>query len=214
MVLDKLTHPDLRGDEFADTLSPIIDAIGMDVREGLSMVRERNLIVEGICDHLYVSAAARQLLPGLLVETNIFPAFGAHTVPTFASLFVGWGLPFAVLLDRDSAGNKTKAKLEQELLLEGDCIVQPRDATTIEDLFSTEDFRSLLREVDGRLTMEAGERPSEAITRQGVDKVLIANCYSELMSKGTFKATQKTHGNLRRLLEDVARAAGVKKEAK
>lgn len=204
IVLDKLTHPDLRGDDFADTLSPIIDAIGMDVRDALSMVKPRNVIIEGISDLLYLAAAASFEMPELLSDVNLFPGFGAPTVHYFASLFLGWGLPFSVLLDRDAAGDQAADRLKKDLLLKDIQIVRLRNAIAIEDLFSSEDFGTLLRELDSSLKLKSQERPSEAVKRLGVDKVLLAAKYSELVSKGKYKPTLKTQEGMRRLLTDLA----------
>lgn len=55
-VLDRLTHPDLRGGEFADSLSPVIAAIGIDISQSINFNKERNLFVEGISDLMYLTA--------------------------------------------------------------------------------------------------------------------------------------------------------------
>lgn len=202
-VLDRLTHPAIRGDEFADTLSPILTSLGLDVREALSFVKPHNLIVEGITDHWYLTRWAAELKPELFTSVNVFPAFGAKTIPLFASLFTGWGLPFVVLVDRDNEGEKTKAHLDKHLGVPPDQVVQPKDAITIEDLFSTEDFRKLLAALDASLSIETGERPSAAIERQKIDKVLLARKFSELHTSG-LTLTAKTKTAVQRLLGDIA----------
>lgn len=45
-VLDRLTHPDLRGEDFADSLARVITAIGIDISQSIGFNRERNLFVE------------------------------------------------------------------------------------------------------------------------------------------------------------------------
>jgi AAA ATPase domain len=57
-VLDRLTHPDLRDAEFADSLSPVISAIGIDISQSITFSRQKNLFVEGISDYMYLTAWA------------------------------------------------------------------------------------------------------------------------------------------------------------
>lgn len=54
LILDRLTHPRLRGEGFRDTLSPILTAIGLDIRGALEFVKKKNLLVEGISDCYYI----------------------------------------------------------------------------------------------------------------------------------------------------------------
>ncbi len=59
LILNRLTDRRIKGDVFQDTLSPILAAIGLDVREALTFARPKNLLVEGISDHFYLSGLAR-----------------------------------------------------------------------------------------------------------------------------------------------------------
>jgi predicted ATP-dependent endonuclease of OLD family len=206
VVVDRLTHRLLRGDEFSDTLSPIIAAIGIDIRETLSFAKPRNLLVEGISDRLYLEAFARLKGSDLFDKVNVFPCTGAGTVPLFASLFIGWGLRYGILLDRDEKGQEIRARLMRELGIGSESIVQPHDATTIEDIISADDFRGLLAHLDPALTLNAGERPSVAVKRQRIDKVLLARKFSELQAAGVLQLTQKTTDAVNRLLKELRTA--------
>jgi hypothetical protein len=200
-VLDRLTHPDLRDAEFADSLSPVISAIGIDISQSITFSRQKNLFVEGISDYMYLTAWARTFRPELTEQFNIFPGTGATTIPMLGSLFVGWGFKFIALLDNDDQGHNAHKKLVYELSVPESRIVRTKDAKTIEDLFSQEDFRTLLTGVDASLTLSSGERPSAAIGRQNVDKVLLARSYSEHAE--TISLTRKSEDAIRRLLTDL-----------
>jgi hypothetical protein len=202
-VLDRLTHPDLRGAEFADSLSPVIAAIGIDISQSINFNKERNLFVEGISDLMYVSAWARMFRPELTEKFNIFPGTGATTIPLLASLFIGWGFKFVVMLDNDDQGKSTREKLQRDLLVPAIRIVHPKDAKAIEDLLSAEDFRALLGGLDGSLTLNVGETPTAAIKRQSVDKVLLSRTFSERSSSAKFTLTKKSHDGIGKLLSDV-----------
>jgi predicted ATP-dependent endonuclease of OLD family len=206
LILDRLTHPRLRGDGFKDTLSPILTAIGLDIRGALAFVKKKNLLVEGITDYYYIIAWSTVLRKEIGKEFNIFPGFGASTVPNFASLFVGWGLPFVAILDRDGDGNAAREKLVRELLIDDKVIVQPKNALTIEDLFSHEGFKDLLKALDPAFTIETSETPAKAIRRQRIDKALLARKYAERVSGGLEGLTRKSSDGIQGFLEEVAQA--------
>ena len=202
-ILDRLTHPLLQGGEFKDTLSPIISAIGFDIQQMLTFVREKNFLVEGISDHMYLSTWSRRFHPYFNDQVNIFPGTGASTLPTLASLFIGWGLPFAILLDRDKAGEEAKDRFTNKLAVSESLIIQPKDAVCIEDFFSFEDFRNLLSVYDNTLTLNSGEKPSNAIKRLKLDKVLLARTYAEHANDEQMSLTHKTKNAIDRLFRDV-----------
>lgn len=201
VILDRLTHPTLRGGEFSDTLSPIISAIGLDVRERLSGLAERNLLVEGLSDYIYLTAWMAQLNSPLVGKVAIFPGTGAATLPTLASLCIGWGLTYAVLLDRDAAGLKTAQKFERELGLPPAKIVHPSNAVAIEDVFDAVEFAAMLSRLDSSLAMEPNETPSKAMKRQNIDKILLARKFAE-----NPKLYPKSSQSFSRLLQAVEQA--------
>ena len=121
-----------------------------------------------------------------------------------SSLFIGWGFNFIVLLDNDDQGQNSGKKLERELSVPPSRIVQPKDAKTIEDLFSSENFHTLLSQMDKSLTLNAGERPRSAIGRQNIDKVLLARTYAEQAEK--IDLTKKSEDAIKRLLNDLSNA--------
>lgn len=200
LVLDKLTHQLLRGDDFSDTLSPIISAIGLDIQEALTFAKPKNLLVEGISDRLYLEAWASYVGSDLFASVNVFPGTGARSLVTFASLFIGWGLEFGVLLDRDDIGEEVKQKLLRELSISETRITQPLGALAIEDVFSYDDFRTLLEAFDPTLALKPGEKPTTAIRRLRVDKVLLSRKFSELVSATEIALTATTVEAVHRLL--------------
>ncbi len=205
-VYDRPTHNELRGPDFADTLTPLIQAIGIDISQAFTFHRPKNLLVEGITDHIYLTNWAHLFRPAFNEEVNVFPGYGATTLPTLASLFIGWGQAFAVLLDRDGEGNKTRDLFTRELLVSEDRIVQPRDAIAIEDLFSPGDFRTLLAALDPTLTLNTNESPSASINRQNINKVLLARTYADRVIPGEAVLTQTTQRRIERLLDNLIKA--------
>lgn len=205
-VYDRLTHPELRGQDFADALTTLIQAIGIDLSQAFTFHRPKNLFVEGITDHIYLTNWAQLFRPVFNTEANILPGFGAPSLLTLASLFIGWRQQFAVLLDRDVEGTKMRHRLTRDFLIPEDRIVQPRDALSIEDFFSVEDFRALLATLDPTLTLNSNEDPSAAVKRQNIDKVLLARTYAERVGRGETTLTKRTQDRIERLLDDLAQA--------
>lgn len=205
-VVDRLTHPLLRGAEFSDTLSPILTAIGLDIRQAVAFVRERNLIVEGISDYYYICAWSRLTGIRLLDEMHIFPATGAMSEVTLASLFIGWGIHFVALLDREAIGNAAREKLVRELGVPEARVIQPEQALGIEDLFCEQDFRPLLASLDPALTIQAREKPTAAMKRQQVDKVLLARRFAENQSAGNVNLSVETRDRTTTLLNRIMQA--------
>jgi hypothetical protein len=205
-ILDRLTHPALRGEKHADSLSPVIAAIGLDISQSITFNKKRNLFVEGISDLMYLSTWASMLRMDFNENFNIFPGSSATTIPTLASLFIGWGFKFVTLLDNDQQGKSTRDKLMRQLLVPEARIVQPRDAKTIEDLLSPEDFRGLLHAMDKSLTLNTAETPAAAISRQSVDKVLLARVFSEEAARDRIVLTKKSHDRIGGLLETISGA--------
>jgi predicted ATP-dependent endonuclease of OLD family len=212
IAIDKLTHPLLRKPEANDTLSPILTALGMDVRDGLTLARENNLIVEGISDHSYLSAWIYIYQNEKMKVFNIFPAMGALDVPHIASLFIGWGLDFTVLLDHEPIGDAARKKLEEELGVNEDKIIQPKQASGIEDLLSPEDFKDLLKALDPSLKMESHDTPTKAIKKLGVNKVLLARRYAELAFSDKLKPTERTKNNISKLFDQILESSTIQVE--
>jgi hypothetical protein len=198
IIVDRLTHPVLRGNEFSDTLSPILMAIGLDIRERIGGLQEKNLLVEGFSDHTYLTSWAPLLKSAMHTRLCIFPGTGAGTLTTLASLCIGWGLDFSVLVDRDDEGLKTARKFERELGVDPKRIIHPKSAVTIEDLFEPEEFQLLLAKLDPSLKMESGETASKAIKRLGIDKILLARKFAE--SPGSYP---KSKPAFERLFQDI-----------
>jgi hypothetical protein len=206
LVVDRLTHPLLRGGEFSDTLSPILTAIGLDIRQALAFARDKNLIVEGISDYYYVSAWSQITGVNILETMHIFPATGAASTVPLASLFIGWGLGFVALLDREPNGNAAREKLIRELGVPEGKVIQPEQALGIEDLFSLEEFRLLLASLDPALTIGPQEKPTTAMKRQQVDKVLLARKFAENQAAGNVNLSAETRDRVTALLNRILNA--------
>lgn len=127
-----------------ETLTPIITKMGFDISKS-NLINERNVLVEGISDYYYMQAMSNIIEPEFF-ENNItiIPSVGAKKIPQTASILLGWGLKFAIILDNDKEGRETLKDLKK-LHLESQASFVHKDANKkIEDLFSEADFQKYL----------------------------------------------------------------------
>lgn len=113
-----------------DTLTPIADSLGMDLKYGFAPGKDKlNIIVEGITDQIYLSTMSQHLnidLDGIC----IVPSTGAANVKHLCSILTGWGFRFLALFDFDSEGRRCANELVKELNLKvGTTIAFLKDIT-------------------------------------------------------------------------------------
>jgi predicted ATP-dependent endonuclease of OLD family len=126
-----------------DTLTPIVTAIGYDLAQGLTVGRKTNIITEGISDYYYLSSFFKLVSAPRLHDIAIIPAVGADQVPNIASILYGWGVDCVALLDNDTKGRATHAKLVKNLGFKDGVnvfFVSLNEGDSIEDLFTSDDF--------------------------------------------------------------------------
>ena len=206
-VADRLTDPRIKGPGFSDALSPVMTSIGIEMNQSFELVKKKNIIVEGVSDFFYLHAWNRLLDLDALKEVSVFPGTSASTVPTLASLMIGWGVQFCALLDRDGPGNAAAKKLRDEMSVNPDCIVQITNGTAIEDLFDVADFGRLLESFDKSKTFDAGISPSKMMAKLDIDKVLLARHFSSIATSETFPVSALkvgTTAKVKALFEQIA----------
>lgn len=88
-----------------ETLSPLVQAIGADLRFNIGPQGEKlNIVTEGITDYMYYTAMLYYLDVPDDKMPYIIPAVGAGNVNVIVSVLIGWGCNFKVILDYDKAG--------------------------------------------------------------------------------------------------------------
>ena len=102
-----------------ETLSPLIQAIGADLRFNIGPQAEKlNIVTEGITDYMYYTAMLYYFNIPEEKMPYIIPAVGAGNVNVIVSVVIGWGCDFKVILDYDKAGFVECEKLVDNLNLE------------------------------------------------------------------------------------------------
>ena len=87
-----------------DTLSPVVSALGMDLKHTIGPRSDSiNIITEGISEYYYLLSMIKHF--GFSSEKYcILPANGADAIINVCSILTGWGYNFTVLCDLDSKG--------------------------------------------------------------------------------------------------------------
>ena len=200
VVLDRLTDPLLQKNAAAETLSPILTAIGLDIRQAIAVANEENLIVEGISDYYYLSAWIEQYRPELKERLNIIPSTGASRTVALASILIGWGIRFSVLVDNDDDGNKARNELQTKLDIPTARLLRLKDAGAIEDLFSRGDFARIL---PAEAAQSGNEKPTTTIRRLGLNKVILANSYIGMVAKNSIQLSDESLAAVSQLLDSI-----------
>lgn len=101
-----------------ETLSPLVQAIGADLRFNIGPQGGKlNIVTEGITDYMYYTAMLYYFNVPEEKMPYIIPAVGAGNVNVIVSILIGWGCDFKVILDYDKAGFVECEKLMENLNL-------------------------------------------------------------------------------------------------
>ncbi len=132
-----------------DTLFPLQAALGYDIVQSL-FIGNRNVVVEGISDFIYLSLLSDHLKSlgktSLPDDCRVLPAGGATNIPTFIAL-LGGKLDFVVLVDGGADQQKiataiAKGKLDAAQIVSLDAFTDvPKP--DIEDLFEPAEYVTL-----------------------------------------------------------------------
>lgn len=95
-------HQDLSTDSKEETLSPIVNALGCDLKFNLGPNKNNNLITEGISDYMYIKAMMFYL--NINQDYSVIPSTGVSKIDKLVSILIGWGYNFKILFDFDKAG--------------------------------------------------------------------------------------------------------------
>lgn len=140
-----------------DSAFPLQAALGYDLTQNL-FIGERNLLVEGPSDLVYLDLVSRRLREldreGVDERWRVLPAGGSSNVPAFVSL-LGRKVSVTVLLDSGTeGGGKVEAAMNANKIDGGRIVlvsaVLEQKHADIEDLFSEEDYVELYNAAFGK----------------------------------------------------------------
>ncbi|WP_064199132.1 ATP-dependent nuclease [Brevibacillus brevis] len=175
-----------------DTLLPIMSAIGLDLSRSMTDFGDINVLVEGISDYYYLRAIIRYFENVTSVkDIRVFPSVGVTQISVVLSLLIGREAEYIIVVDNDKDGIKERTRLINAGIEENKIhFVIERQNGTIEDLFSEVDYH--------KYVLQSPLDSSESKTRRtasGLDKVMLAKRFNELVHEGKVKLDSETEKN-------------------
>lgn len=157
-----------------DTLSPIFTTMGVAFSRQNAIRHHNNVILEELSSHYYLKAFWH--LMKCTQEVHFLPATGTSNVPTFAQLFLGWGLEFVIVLDDEPSARKVFNSLKRDMFLDDHEWATRRmykipDCAGVEDIFHPDDYK---RHVLGNDAVVLEGANSEWAKRNGAAKAIHA----------------------------------------
>lgn len=196
--INKLTAREPGDVDFADALSPIVAAIGKDLGKGFDLVAKKNVLLEGISDYYYLSALRDKTDFKLGQDVKLIPMSGVFKIEYMASLMLGWGLDFVVVMDRDGNSNQEYKVLTEELNISKDKIFQIEGGKAIEDMFTQDDFKKFVLQ-DTTQTIPIGTANSDYINKN--QKVVLAQKFFETYNQSRLTFEQDSKDRFKKIFD-------------
>lgn len=187
-----------------DTLRPILTAIGANTTIGVHTDKENSVVVEGISDYHYLQAF-REIVDWDK-DLDIIPGTGGDSPIDIGSILFGWGVEPIFCLDSDGQGNNNREKLEEDLDIDEERIIQMPSEGDIEDVFTKDDFREYVLQ-DEEQEYESSNSDYLKPNRGNKDKVLLAKKFYELVrSDEDIELDDETEERIRTIFERLDQA--------
>jgi predicted ATPase len=178
---DETGHSTITAETWPDdreTIFPMWAAAGYAMIRGL-FVRQKNLLVEGMSDYLYLHALSNQCSksgrPSLPDDIHPVPCGGTRLVGQMASMFLGEKVRPLVLLDGDEAGRARRNALIKELyagrqsaiIMLDDVLGRAGAEVEIEDILGEAIILPVVNALIGQtLTLESADRSAGSLPSQ------------------------------------------------
>jgi predicted ATP-dependent endonuclease of OLD family len=182
-----------------DTLTPVITAIGLNLSNGMDINKNNNVIFEKISDYYYAIAFQELLQFKFDQNVHFIPCIESEQSVTIASLMVGWGLNFCMVLDNNSKSRKFEPRLMREFASDNVKLmkVSNNPDEEIEDLFSKEDFVKYVLNGNEFEAIGEGKPKSHLIKakEQNYDRVLLSGLFLRNVRSGKVSISTETANN-------------------
>ncbi len=156
--------PNLSGDSKMETLTPLVNALGLDLKFNLGPSSSKlNIITEGISDSIFLRAMMNYF--GISETPHVIATCGASNIKNIALILSGWGHNYLALYDADREGLKEYKKLKECLGedikrvarfvtggYELDELEAKEKPKTIESLIAESDMRKLFSKNEGNIS--------------------------------------------------------------
>ncbi len=193
----------LSKDNKKDTITPIVNALGMNLYDTIGPSKDKlNIVVEGISDYIYITAMAKYLKFDLSKYAFI-PSIGASNCTSICSILYGWGCPFFVVFDYDKEGVFNGEKLSKNYMLEygkNYCYVSLPSKQEIDD----KTFKTNKKVIEDIVTKEEINRFKAAFPNsKSVDKALLAKLFSNAIENASYIPGEQCIANFKKLFNTI-----------
>lgn len=187
-----------------DALKPIIDAIGMEVAHDFSLVKKKNVVLEGVSDFYYMNIV--RLFYPISDEISFIPSMGSPNMKLLISLCMGWGLEWSAIFDEkgsssDIAAIKKSLGENEDFYKKKIFVIKGCDG--VEDIFEESDFKLANSAFDSN-----GGKLSENVKSFG-GKELFARLFLSKVEAGDIKLSdlsKKAKDNMKNIAEFVEKS--------
>ena len=186
-----------------ETLTPILTAIGLGINDSITNLNQKdNLVVEGPEDVFYLRSFKE--LEQKDIKTNFINGGGAPNMGIVGTILEGWGATVCYLYDNDQ-GKKDGIKNLKAWRAIPDVVktVLKKEGTSIVDIFSPADFKSLVLE-DAALTYTSLNSEYIKSLKPKPDKVLLARMFLQKSRTGSVTLDATTKKNIAALFKEIA----------
>lgn len=181
-----------------ETLTPLIQAFGMDLKDNIGPQYEKvNIVVEGVTDCMYLTAMLKYFNIDHEKKPNIIPCVGVDSVHLLVSILIGWGCEYKVVVDYDTQGyNQYKKITSKSGLTETTNVffVNCKSASSEQDVkgINKATTESLIAEDDNNKLVNKYDGTNDT-------KTLAAKEFMDKIISGEITITEVTANNFKRL---------------
>lgn len=189
----------------SDTLSPLYSLMGIRLSEYKFIQKKNNVILEDIATFYYLKAITD--MKNFKKQVFYLPATGASNVRNLVNMLLGWGIDFIVLTGANKEGNDLIHDLTKHLHANDEDmankkLIQLDQFNSIEDLFSTIDFKKFI--LHERIGIP--ETNSEFIRHNNLSRSILASNFMREFKDSKLKwndLDEETRGNFSHLFDEL-----------
>jgi predicted ATP-dependent endonuclease of OLD family len=186
--VEGLTTSKINSQNKKDALQPIAEAMGMEPLKDFSILKARNVLLEGLSDFWYFKGMSKLLRPN--INHEFIPGIGikGNKIQHLISFCLGYGLQWLLIMDNGELPIRVRDELKEELFAGSDVETNKKikllPVREIENIFSQKDL--LL--IDSSIKEDNKKTPIEIIGSKR--KIVFSKMFYQKVENGEIKKSQ------------------------